>query len=57
MFVGCPFGLKTSISIFQKAMSQLFSDFPFVLIYVDDIMCFSNIGSAHIQHLKTVISR
>ena len=57
MFAGCPFGLKTMTSIFQRVMSELFSDLPFALVYVDDIIVFSSSIDEHIHHLKVVISR
>ena len=57
MFIGCPFGLKTITSVFQRVMSELFSDMPFVAIYVDDILVFSKSLDEHIQHLNQVLNR
>lgn len=57
VFEGCPFGLKTLTSIFQRVISELFSDFEFVIAYVDDILVFSNTVEEHIEHLNKVIVR
>ena len=38
-----PFGLKTAPAIFQRKMDRIFRDYKnFVLVYVDDILVFSN---------------
>ena len=56
-FAGCPFGLKTMTSVFQRVMSELFSDLNYVLVYIDDIIVFSTNPDEHIEHLNTVINR
>lgn len=57
MFQGAPFGLKTLTSVFQRVMRQLFSDFPFVINFIDDILVFSPNLDLHASHLEAVINR
>ena len=57
MFSKCPFGLKTSTSVFQRVMTELFSDLEFVICYVDDVIISSSSVQDHIAHLKIVINR
>jgi len=43
MFKKAPFGLKPLSSMFQRGMSRILGDLPFVLAFVDDIVIFSQI--------------
>ena len=49
-FVGAPFGIKTLTSTFQRVMNSLFSEFPFVHVYVDDVLVFSESLDDHVNH-------
>ena len=52
-----PFGLKTAPSLFQKAMTQIFSPIQSqALIYIDDILLFSPNKEAHKQLLREFTS-
>jgi Reverse transcriptase (RNA-dependent DNA polymerase) len=52
-----PFGLKNVSSIFQKRMNDIFLKYNnFVLIYIDDILVFSQNIKEHISHLQIVFS-
>ena len=33
-----PMGLKISADVFQREMSKLFEDLPYVLVYIDDLL-------------------
>ena len=57
MYAGAPFGLKPLSGIFQRAMSSLFQDCPFVLTFIDDIIVHSPNINEHAEHLKLVIDR
>jgi hypothetical protein len=57
MFARVPFGLKPLTSIFQRGMSHLLSDMPYVCVYVDDIVIFSNTIEEHLEHVGFVIQR
>ena len=57
MFVGTPFGLKHVTQHFQRAMEEILDDCHlFVVVYVDDVLVFSNDLEQHIEHLRLVIS-
>lgn len=53
-----PFGLRNAPVQFQYVMECAFHDinFRYVLIYVDDVLCFSPDFDTHLQHLDGVFS-
>lgn len=57
MFQGAPFGLKHISSLFQRGMSRILGDLPFVGIFIDDIVVYSDSIEEHKLHLRTVINR
>ena len=48
------FGLKKALKIFQRMMDRIFSKYSFVLVYINDILTFSQTFQEHIKHLKLV---
>ena len=54
-----PFGLTNAPATFQHFMNDIFQDLldAFVIIYLDDILIFSNSSEEHIQHVHTVLQR
>ncbi|KAI2661157.1 Transposon Tf2-6 polyprotein [Labeo rohita] len=54
-----PYGLANSPSIFQNFMNEIFRDMlhQFVVVYIDDILIYSNDLSSHISHVKQVLQR
>ena len=49
-----PFGLKNAPSEFQKIMNDIFNPFQdFSIVYVDDILIFSQNIDQHFKHLQT----
>lgn len=53
------FGLTNAPSVFQAIMNKVFSKYPnvlnkFVLVYMDDILIYSQTKEEHLRHLKTV---
>ncbi|MGL5709110.1 MAG: reverse transcriptase domain-containing protein [Aeromonas sp.] len=56
-FLRMPFGLANAPRTFQRIMTQIFSEFKFVRIYLDDILIFSSSLEEHIDHVKQVIER
>ena len=57
MFCRAPFGLKPLTSIFQRGMSRILGNLPFVLVFVDDIVIFSKRREDHAEHVRIVIER
>lgn len=52
-----PFGLKTSPGTFQRIMEDLLQDFTWenVVIYLDDVLLFSQTMEQHVQDLKKLL--
>ena len=48
-----PFGLKNAPSEFQNIMNSIFNDYTrFSIVYIDDVLIFSNSIEEHFQHLN-----
>ena len=54
-FVGAPFGFKNIPQDFQGIMDNIFEDFDFVTVYIDDIIVHSSSWSDHPKHVLAVI--
>ena len=48
------FGLKNAGATFQRLMDVIFGECSNVIVYVDDILVFSNNHKEHLEHLKQV---
>ena len=47
------FGLKNAHSEFQNMMNEIFNDYTkFSIVYIDDVLIFSNSIKEHFKHLK-----
>jgi hypothetical protein len=55
-FLYMPFGLSNAAQTFQRLMDSLFRDFPFIFIYLDNMLIFSRSRSDHLSHLDTVLA-
>lgn len=54
---GSPYGLKFLTAHFQRVMTSILSKcLPFVIIFVDDVVVFSDSLDEHILHLNSVLS-
>ena len=48
-----PFGLKNAHSEFQNIMNDIFNNYTrFSIVYIDDVIIFSNSIEEHFQHLN-----
>ena len=48
-----PFGLKNAHSEFQNMMNEIFNEYiRFFIVYIDDVLIFSNSIKEHFKHLK-----
>ncbi|KAI2645046.1 Transposon Tf2-9 polyprotein [Labeo rohita] len=54
-----PFGLANSPSYFQAFINDVFRDMlnRWVIVYIDDILIYSNTFTDHVQHVRTVLQR
>src|SRR5215469_16486524 len=52
-----PFGLCNAPATFQQSINQIFSDFidDFVIVYLDDILIYSDDHLDHEKHLRLVL--
>jgi hypothetical protein len=46
------FGLKNAPSEFQKRMEDIFREYPWLIIYIDDILVCSKNLQEHLKHLQ-----
>ena len=47
-----PFDLKTAPSEFQNIMNDIFTPYTaFIIVYIDDVLVFSNTIDQHFKHL------
>ncbi|KAI2653118.1 Transposon Tf2-6 polyprotein [Labeo rohita] len=54
-----PFGLANSPSYFQAFINEVFRDMlnRWVIVYIDDILIYSDSYSEHVQHVRAVLQR
>ena len=51
-----PFGLKNAPSEFQHIMNDIFNNYTkFTIVYIDDVLVYSNSIEQHIKHLETFL--
>jgi len=55
-YIYMPFGLKNAAQTFQRLMDSLLRHFPFVFVYLDDLLVFSKTRKEHLEHLQKVLS-
>ena len=53
-----PFGLTSAPSSFQRLLNHILKphENPFVLVYLDDVLIFSNDLDEHIEHIDKVLT-
>ena len=54
-----PFGLTNAPAVFQRMMDEILRDIKdeFVVVYLDDILIFSNSYDEHVKHVREILSR
>ena len=58
-FKRAPMGIANMPSLFSRAMNTIFADMLFVhlLVYIDDLMCYSANSEDHLVHLEALFER
>lgn len=56
-FPAMTFGLRNAAQTFQRFMDELFRDFDFVYVYIDDVLVASADDDEHFEHLRLVFER
>lgn len=57
-YMKMPMGLKISADVFQREISKLFEDLPYVLVYIDDILMVTKESyEDHLEKLREVFQR
>lgn len=50
-------GISTAPDKFKACMQKIFGDLPFVVVYLDDLLVYSNTESEHLEHLRVLFER
>lgn len=56
-FLQMPFGLRNAAQTLQRFLDQIFRDYNFIWIYIDDILIASKTEEEHLLHLEMVFER
>ena len=56
-FCKMPMGLWNAGASFQSLVNEVLSGFPFVFVYIDDVLIFSKTREEHMRHLTLVFDR
>ncbi|POM78688.1 Retrotransposable element [Phytophthora palmivora] len=56
-FKRLPMGISTASDEYQECMEKILGDLPFVIVYLDDILVFSESEVDHLEHLRIVFKR
>jgi Reverse transcriptase (RNA-dependent DNA polymerase) len=50
-----PFGLMNAPATFQRMMDQILSGYPFVQVYIDDVVIVSSTLDEHVKHIREAV--
>ena len=56
-FLQVPFGLAQAPAFFQHLMNKVLDNCPFAMMYLDDIIIFSNTEEEHLAHIEEIFRR
>ena len=56
-FLQVPFGLAQAPAFFQHLMNKVLDNCPFAMMYLDDIIIFSDMEEEHLAHIEEIFKR
>ena len=56
-FLQVPFGLAQAPAFFQHLMNKVLDNCPFAMMYLDDIIIFSDTEEEHFAHVEEIFKR
>ena len=56
-FLQVPFGLVQASAFFQCLMNKVLDNWPFPMMYLDDIIIFSDTEEEHLAHIEEIFKR
>ena len=56
-FLQVPFGLAQAPAFFQHLMNKVLDNCPFAMMYLDDIIIFSDTEEEHLAHIEEILKR
>ena len=56
-FLKVPFGLADAPAYLQNLMNKVLNCLNFTLVYLDDVIIFSETAGQHLKHIQTVLAR
>ena len=56
-FLQVPFGLAQAPAFFQHLMNKVLDNCPFAMMYLDDIIIFSDTEAEHLAHIEEIFKR
>ena len=52
-----PMGISTAPDKFKACMEKIVGDLPFVVVYLNELLVYSNTESEHLEHLRVLLER
>ena len=52
-----PLGISTTPDEYQACTEKIFCDILFVVVYLDELLVYSNTESDHLEHLRVLFER
>ncbi|MGR0243482.1 reverse transcriptase family protein, partial [Klebsiella pneumoniae] len=56
-YLRMPYGLCNAPPTFQRAMNMMIANVPNAMIYIDDIIIYSNTIQEHLEHLENIFKK
>ena len=56
-YLKVPVGLPQAPAYFQNLMNKVLNGLHFTLVYLDDVLCFSELAEQHLKHIQILLTR